>query len=363
MMSLITVKHLRKEFPNVTPLKDINIEINKGDVISIIGPSGTGKSTFLRCLNQLETPTSGEIYFHDKNLLDNKANIYEARKKMGMVFQSFNIFANKTILENIMQPPVDLLGLSKEQARAEAMELLETVGLLDKAENYSDELSGGQKQRVAIARTIAMHPEVVLFDEPTSALDPTMVGEVLSVIRRLAGEGLTMLIVTHEMKFAKDVSNRVFYMDEGIIYEEGSPTQIFNNPIKEKTRRFINRLKVFTLEINSKHFDFIGVNTQIQKFGVKQLITPKQILKLQQIFEEICIVNVIEQIPEKFNLKFEVEFSEEKNQCNIVITYDGEKYNPLEEGEEFSIKIALMNVDKATFSYVNGNNKISMTIL
>ncbi|NLC39830.1 MAG: amino acid ABC transporter ATP-binding protein, partial [Clostridiaceae bacterium] len=208
---MIEVRHLRKEYPNVTPLIDVNTTISKGEVISVIGPSGTGKSTFLRCLNGLERPSSGEILLDGVNIYQDSATITRVRQKMGMVFQSFNLFSHLTIIENTMMAPIDLLGLSRQEAYNEGMRLLKTVGLAEKAKNYPDELSGGQQQRAAIVRALAMRPEVLLFDEPTSALDPTMVGEVLAVIRNLAGEGLTMLIVTHEMKFARDVSSRIFY--------------------------------------------------------------------------------------------------------------------------------------------------------
>jgi len=199
---MIRIEHLRKVYPNATPLADVNVTINKGDVISIIGPSGTGKSTLIRCINMLETPTSGDIWVDGVHITDKKCDINKVRQKMGMVFQSFNLFNHMNVIENIMAAPMDLLKRTKQQAYDEGMKLLRMVGLADKAFNYPDELSGGQKQRVAIARTLAMEPEVILFDEPTSALDPTMVGEVQAVIRELARQGLTMMIVTQEMRFA-----------------------------------------------------------------------------------------------------------------------------------------------------------------
>lgn len=240
---MITVKHLCKSFGAVTPLKDVNAEIEKGEVISVIGPSGTGKSTFLRCLNLLETPTSGEIVIDGQNLLDKGTDVYKLRQKMGMVFQSFNLFSQLMIIENLMLAPVDLLGKTRQQAYDRGMELLELVGLKDKALAYPDELSGGQKQRVAIARALAMDPEVLLFDEPTSALDPEMVGEVLNVMQALAQEGMTMLVVTHEMAFARDVSSQVVFMHQGVICEQGTPAQVFGDPQQRETKEFLTRFR------------------------------------------------------------------------------------------------------------------------
>lgn len=224
---MITVKHLTKTYtdrePHFTVLRDINCNIEKGEVISIIGPSGTGKSTFLRCLNLLEHPTSGEIIIDGQNILDKKTDINKIRQKMGMVFQSFNLFDHLSIIDNVTLAPIKILGMDKQSARERALELLQQVGLADKADNFPSSLSGGQKQRVAIARCLSMNPDIILFDEPTSALDPTMVGEVLNVIKQLARKGMTMAIVTHEMKFAQDVSTRVFFMNQGVIYEEGAP--------------------------------------------------------------------------------------------------------------------------------------------
>ena len=334
-MSMIVVEHLRKEFPNVTPLKDVCTEINKGDVISIIGPSGTGKSTFLRCLNKLEHQTSGRIIVDGEDITDPKCDMTRVRRKMGMVFQSFNLFANLNVLENVISAPVNLLKVPQETAIEEAKVLLNRVGMLDKAESYPDELSGGQKQRVAIARAIAMKPEIILFDEPTSALDPTMVGEVLTVIRALAREGMTMMIVTHEMRFARDVSTRVFYMDEGVIYEEGSPQQIFDNPQKERTRRFIKRLKTLTLEVDSPTFDLIGQSTQIEVFGRDNLLTPKMIQNLNLILEEMTSATLVQR-PDTLPIHAEIEYSDVDEAAEMTITYGGPAYNPLEDENSLS---------------------------
>lgn len=337
---MIKISHLRKEYPNVTPLKDVSAEIHKGDVISIIGPSGTGKSTLIRCLNLLEIPTSGEIRIDDQCITDRFCDIPKVRQKMGMVFQSFNLFHHMNVIENIMAAPVDVLGKSKQEAYDKGMELLRMVGLADKAFNYPDQLSGGQKQRVAIARTLAMEPEIILFDEPTSALDPTMVGEVQAVIRELARQGLTMMIVTHEMRFAREVANRVFYMDEGGIYEEGTPEQIFEHPQREKTVRFIKRIKVFEDTITSKDFDFIGFNTSLEAFGRKNQIAPKTIYRVQSVFEELCVQMILPELPKDFHMNIVMEYSQTEERVIMQIRYDGDLWNPLESDNILSLKIA-----------------------
>ena len=277
---MISIRHLSKSFVNpdgtvLTVLKDVNCEIEKGEVISIIGPSGTGKSTLLRAINMLEPPTSGEIWVDGENITAKGYPLHKMRRKVGMVFQSFNLFEHLTVLENITFSPVRLLGVSEEKARQEGMELLKKVGLAQKADVYPASLSGGQKQRVAIARCLAMHPEVILFDEPTSALDPTMVGEVLSVIRSLAKEGLTMLIVTHEMRFARDVCTRIFFMNEGVIYEDGSPQQIFEHPVHSATKAFVNRIQKLVYEIDSEEFDYLQIHTGINRFCIKYNLSGK----------------------------------------------------------------------------------------
>lgn len=236
---MITIKDLHKSYGNLEVLKGIDCKVEKGECVVVIGPSGSGKSTFLRCINKLETATSGSILFEDIEIMDPKVKINKVREQIGMVFQHFNLFPHKTILENITLAPIKLKGISKSEADKIAIELLKRVGLEDKAKNYPAQLSGGQKQRVAIARTLAMSPKVVLFDEPTSALDPEMVGEVLDVMKELVKEGMTMVVVTHEMGFAKEVADRVIFMDKGNIVEEGSPEDIFNNPKNQRTKAFL----------------------------------------------------------------------------------------------------------------------------
>ena len=239
---MISVKNLRKSFNGLEVLKGIDTEIEKGDVVCIIGPSGSGKSTFLRCLNLLETPDSGSVVLDGTELTDKKTNINKERMKMGMVFQQFNLFPHMTILQNLTCAPMMLKKVSKEEAEKKAMALLERVGLADRADAYPNQLSGGQKQRIAIVRALCMEPEVMLFDEPTSALDPEMVGEVLDVMKELAKDGMTMIVVTHEMGFAREVGKRVMFMDEGIIMEENNPQELFDNPKCDRLKSFLSKV-------------------------------------------------------------------------------------------------------------------------
>lgn len=238
---MIKVNHLSKKFGNLEVLKDINLDINEGEVVCIIGPSGSGKSTFLRCINQLERPTGGTVQYEGKNLLDKNCDIRKFREEVGMVFQKFNLFPLKTVVQNVMMAPILTKHMNKEEAHAKALELLDKVGLKDKADVYPSTLSGGQQQRVAIARALALHPQILFFDEPTSALDPELTGEILKVIRQLASEHMTMVIVTHEMAFARDVANQVVFMDNGFIVEQGTPDQVFGHTQEERTRQFLSR--------------------------------------------------------------------------------------------------------------------------
>ncbi len=239
---MIKINDLHKSFGSNEVLKGISKEIKKGEVVAIIGPSGSGKSTFLRCINLLETPNKGDIYIEGQNLTDKKTNIDGIRQKVGMVFQHFNLFPHKTVLENLTLAPMRLRGKTPSEAKEKAMELLGKVGLANKANEYPNRLSGGQKQRIAIARALAMEPHVMLFDEPTSALDPEMVREVLDVMRNLVAEGMTMLIVTHEMGFAKNVANRVFFMDQGTVLEDANPKELFENPKHDRTKEFLDKV-------------------------------------------------------------------------------------------------------------------------
>ena len=286
-MSLIEISHLRKEYPDATPITDVNAHMEEGEVVSIIGPSGTGKSTLLRCINRLETPTSGHIVVDGVDVCGPACDLAAVRKKMGMVFQSFNLFPHMLVAENIMYGPSKLLGMSKQDAYDLSLELLGQVGLKDHALKYPSELSGGQQQRVAIARALAMKPKILLFDEPTSALDPTMVSEVLSVMKALAHQGLTMLCVTHEMRLARDVSTRVFYMEHGEIWEQGPVEQIFEHPQKSETYEFIFRVRNWEWEVADVNYDFPGMFASLESFCARQFLGRRIANRCQLALEEL----------------------------------------------------------------------------
>ena len=346
---MIRIEHLKKVYPNVTPLEDVSVEIHNGDVISVIGPSGTGKSTLLRCINRLERPTSGKIWLDDVEITSPKCDINRVRRKMGMVFQSFNLFGHRTVIENIMMAPMDLLGASKQAAYDTGMRLLRQVGLAEKALNYPDELSGGQKQRVAIARTLAMDPDVVLLDEPTSALDPTMVGEVQAVIRDLAKTGKTMMIVTHEMNFARTVSNRVFYMDEGGIYEDGTPEQVFDHPLRENTRRFVRRLKVLELNIESRDYDFLGMASQIQAYCNKNQIPPKLGSRIQLTFEETA--QLLVSAMDRPRIQAVCEYSEATEDAEWTFHYAGPRLDVTQSGDGLGLMVLKGMAESMAFEW------------
>jgi len=340
---MIRVTNLIKNYGDVSVLKGVSTNIDKGEIISIIGPSGCGKSTFLRCINRLEAPTSGEISFENVSITDKKTNINEMRKKMGMVFQSFNLFSNMSILENLTVGQIKLLKIPRAQAEQTAIELLKMVGLSEKASAFPDQLSGGQKQRVAIARCLSMKPDIILFDEPTSALDPTMVGEVMAVIRRLAADGMTMVIVTHEMDFARDVSSRVFFMSDGIIYEEGTPEEIFGSPKKDKTRTFIYRIKTFQYKIKSADFDFIDMMNSLANFCFKHGISKSNSNKLQLVTEEL-VMNLL--LPLGTQIDFDVSFAENNEGCSVHVKYGGERYNVFDENSKDLPVTIIKNIAK-----------------
>ena len=283
---IISISHLKKSYDTLDVLRDINIDVHKGEVISIIGPSGTGKSTFLRCLNLLEQPTSGSILIDGHDILAPDADVPMLRRRMGMVFQSFNLFNGMSVLDNICLAPMQLLGKSREEAERRARELLQMVGLTERADALPNQLSGGQKQRVAIARALAMEPDILLFDEPTSALDPTMVSEVLGVMTRLAREGMTMIVVTHEMRFARQVSSRVLFFADGVVYEDGTPDQLFEHPQRERTRQFIQQIHETTFNIESEHFDWYAMMAQMEQFCQQYNLSRQQTDSVLHVVEE-----------------------------------------------------------------------------
>ena len=357
---MIKVRNLSKHYGDLVVLKDINADIHKGEVISIIGPSGTGKSTFLRCLNLLETPTGGNIFIDDIPLLDKSTNVPKLRQKMGMVFQSFNLYSHLSVLENLTIGPVKLLGKKKAEANQRAVELLKLVGLAEKVHSFPDELSGGQKQRVAIARCMAMEPEILLFDEPTSALDPTMVSEVLAVIRRLAKEGITMMIVTHEMEFARNISSRVFYMDEGLIYEEGNPQQIFENPQKEKTKAFIHRIRSLSYHITSQNYDLYAIHAEMEAFCEKHTISKRVTGYLLSIAEEVLFMQT-----DFSDTNLSLFYSEKNGRLELICNSAGTAVNPLEEGvldDDIGLRLIQARCESMDYKYENQRNILTMKI-
>ena len=357
---MIELRHLEKKYETVTPLEDVNTVINDGDVISVIGPSGAGKSTLLRCINMLERPTGGQILFDGVDITDPKYNVTLARRRMGMVFQSFNLFGHLTVIENLMLAPMDILKKSKQEAYETGVALLKRVDMAGREHQYPDQLSGGQKQRVAIARALAMDPSVILLDEPTSALDPAMVGEVQAVIRDMAGMGKTMMIVTHEMNFARAICNRVFFLSQGGIYEDGTPEQIFDDPRKELTRRFIRRLKVMELTIDSSDFDFIDAGNEIDQYCLRNNIPSRIKYRIRLAFEELTqqmLFLVLKHTP----VLITVEYSEAESQAIVIVCYGGERFEPSKIKDNLSYSVLKGAAEELSYTY-NEEAELSNTI-
>jgi polar amino acid transport system ATP-binding protein len=353
---MIRVEHLSKHYGDVCVLKDVTAEIRRGEVVSIIGPSGAGKSTFLRCLNLLEQPSGGSIHVDGIDILDRKTPIARVRQRTNMVFQSFNLFAHLTALENLTIGPVRLKGALKAAADAKAMDLLRLVGLAEKADRYPHELSGGQQQRVAIARCLAMDPEIILFDEPTSALDPTMVSEVLHVMRQLARNGMTMAVVTHKMEFARDVSNRIFYMDEGVIYEEGTPAQIFDNPRRERTRSFVNRIRGYRHRIGSPDFDRYAMYAELEAFCERHIVPRTTRHNLMLAIEELLEIYKPDIREAPVNL--EVAYSEKTGSLELSFERSGEWPYPLAaERQPDGLGLRIINGVTEDIAYRAGEGK------
>ena len=352
-MSLIEIQHLRKEFEDVVPLEDINATIDAGEVISIIGPSGTGKSTLLRCINRLETPTSGHIMVDGIDMCDPSTDLPAMRRKMGMVFQSYNLFDHRRVVENLMMGPMDLLGKSQQEAKERALELLDLVGLKDKANAWPRDLSGGQRQRAAIARSLTMDPQILLFDEPTSALDPTMVSEVLSVMRDLAERGHTMLVVTHEMSFARKASSRVLYMDRGVIWEEGTPRQIFENPQRPETHDFIFRVRGWEYHINSLAFDMPGMMASLDTYCAHLFMGIRTANSCELLVEEL-VVNLLVEEARKRGVEdpdLHVELFSGEGGVDVVLRVDFRKL--LDGGDPLSPEYR----DELSYAMIRGHTR------
>lgn len=359
-MSMIRVEKLSKAFGSLQVLQDVNLTVEKGERIVIIGGSGCGKSVFLRCMDHLETPDEGAVFIGNDELTSNQADLNRIRRKVGMVYQGFHLFSHMNVLDNITLAPIKLLGLSRGEAEKKAEALLKMVGLESKKHTMPDVLSGGQKQRIAIVRCLAMEPEVMLFDEPTSALDPTMVDEVLATLRLLAKQGMTMVIVTHEMDFAKEIATRVLYMDERGIYEEGTPQEIFNAPKKKKTRDFIHKMKYFFWRIESRDFDLMKLQGNIRSFASRYGLDERRANRLQLCTEEL-IYEMLNygQPDEPPDMQIQISF-DERDKCAVIeFCCRGSKYDPFEVESEDEIHLGvtiLKNTAKRLEHYYDGES-------
>ena len=318
---MIRISHLRKEYGDLVPLKDINLQINDGDIVTFIGPSGTGKSTLLRCINRLETPTSGEIYIDDENTSVPGYDLNKMRMKIGMVFQSFNLYEHLTVLENVMFAQIKLLKKSRQEAYEKAVELLDKVGMSEHLFHYNNQLSGGQRQRVAIARTLAMEPKILLLDEPTSALDPLMVDEVKSVIFSLKKLGIIMLIVTHDIDFAKKISSRIVFLSDGEVYDDGTPEQIIVNPQKELTRKFIQRITTKEIIVPFGKYDYSKTVSEILAYCSSKNLERKKIYRVQSVFEELCENILHDRLSENGQICVLLEYSENTENITMKIKH------------------------------------------
>ncbi len=364
-MSLIQVKGLKKSFGRLEVLKGIDLTVEEGERIAIIGGSGCGKSVFLRSLCLLEKPDAGQIFVGGKEITAKGANVDEIRRDMGMVFQKFHLFSEMDVMDNLCLAPVRLKGMKRADAEKQAMDLLSRIGLANRAHAWPTVLSGGQQQRIAICRCLMMEPKVLLFDEPTSALDPTMVGEVLAVIRMLARRNMSMLIVTHEMNFAREVADRVLFFADGGIYEQGTPAEIFDHPKGEKTVAFIQKIKYYSFEITDRSFDLMALQGGIQTFGEKYNMDPKRIYRLQICCEEL-ICELLEHCcpegaPVRMNLN--ISYAEVDRNTLISLACEGAEYNPFRQEEDGLGVTILKNMAKEIRCSREGNTSRITVIL
>ena len=341
-MSMIRIENLSKAFGSLQVLQNVNLTVEKGERIVIIGGSGCGKSVFLRCMDMLEVPDEGRVFIGEHELTARDADLNRIRRKVGIVYQGFHLFSHMDVLDNITLAPIKLLGLPREEAEKKAEALLGMVGLESKKYAMPDVLSGGQKQRIAIVRCLAMEPEVMLFDEPTSALDPTMVGEVLATMRLLAKQGMTMVIVTHEMDFAREIATRILYMDEHGIYEEGTPREIFDAPKKKKTRDFIHKMKYFSWRIESRNFDLMQLQGHIRNFAGRYGLDDKKAYRLELCTEELVyeMLNYGQQ-DAAVDIQLQISF-DERDKCAVIgLCSKGGRYNPFEAEPEDGIHLGV----------------------
>lgn len=357
-MSVIEIRGLRKSFGDLQVLHDVNFSVDEGERIVIIGGSGCGKSVFLRCIELLEIPDAGQIFIDGNEITAPNCDIDRIRQSMGMVYQKFNLFTHMTVMENLCIAPIKLSGISKVDAEHKALELLTQVGLSSKAEVYPSVLSGGQQQRIAICRSLMMNPKVILFDEPTSALDPTMVSEVLAVIRMLAKRNLTMIIVTHEMNFAREVATKVLFFADGGIYEQGTPEEIFENPKREKTVAFINRQKYFHYEIYERDFDLIAMQGLIWNFAEKYGLKNKSASRLQLCCEEAIYTMMTGCYDDNENISITVDitYTEIDGTTKLNLICAGKNYNPFDDDDEDNLSVAILKKRAKNFSHVYENN-------
>ena len=364
-MSLIEVKGLKKSFGSLEVLKGIDLTVNQGERIAIIGGSGCGKSVFLRSLCLLEKPDAGQVFIDGKEITAKGADVDLIRRSMGMVFQKFHLFSEMDVMDNLCLAPVRLLKMKREDAEKKAMELLAQVGLANRAHAWPTVLSGGQQQRIAICRCLMMEPKVLLFDEPTSALDPTMVGEVLAVIRMLAKRDMSMLIVTHEMNFAREVASRVLFFADGGIYEQGTPAEIFDAPQREKTVAFIHKIKYFSFDVTGKQFDLMALQGGIQTFGEKYGLDARRTYRLQICCEELIYEMLNHCFPgnDPVNMKLNVAYAEADRTVEIELTCGGEPYNPFEQEEDgLGITILKNMAKKLDCRRESGQSRISIAL-
>ncbi len=346
---MIEFRNVGKTYPGgITPFSGISLTINDGEVVAVIGPSGVGQSTLIRCINLLDPPTEGEIFVDGECITAPGYDTGRIRRKAGMVFQSFNLFSHITAIENIMKPQMDKLGKTKQEAYDKAADMLKSVGLFDWRFSYPDELSGGQKQRDAIARTLAMDPEIILFDEPTSALDPAMAEEVQTIIKRLTGTGKTIMIVTHDMGFARKICTRILYMDEGGIYEDGTPEQIFDHPQREKTFAFTRNLRTVRIDIDSPHYDFAAALASLGNYCKSWQLSQAVSNRVISVFEELCNEILIPALGNDLKIRVDISVRKDSNSPVMEFRYTGAPFSPEETENIISLAIVKNNVTMLT---------------